>query len=806
METPHTASRTTLTASAAARRYFDCGLKPVVVYSLNLDKTACACSKSDSCDSPGKHPKLKNWKKIAADTSPQSLTKNFPDRTKNNIGLLTGLEGGIICIDIDPKHNGFESLQQLFAAHSIESFPPTWEANSGSGGKHYVFRHPGEAFTVSNIQDQSKLGSGVDVRGEGGQFVAYPSDHISGNIYEWVNAPWDETPLADLPDWLAAIIVAPTSPAGPPPTTPAAAEGPEGAQRVAAWANAALNSECEAVRCAPAGNANNRINQAAFAMGGIVAAGHLAEDVVFAALLEAARARGKPEEESTKTIRSGLESGKKEPRHPPERPLVPTRGKKTEPARNGEASDFSLELADDPHRLARLFIEKYGMHGEYRKLYYWQQNWHTYSPAGHCYRAVPDFEIAPRIAGLVKAEFDAIAQDNAKKAKPVTRGIVSNALLALQDECLLPSSAVPAQPAWVGGVGSGPVLAVQNGLLDLNKLQSAASETEFVLPHDPRWFSPVCLPVEFKLGATCDQWIQFLEQVFEGDQERIALLQEFFGYCLTPETDLEAFAMFTGEGANGKSVVCEVLRALLGDSNVSAVSLEMFGERFQLIATLGKLANISTEIGELDKAAEGFLKQYTSGEKMGFEAKRKQVFFAKPTAKLVFSTNNLPRFADKSGGLWRRLLLFPFEVVIPAAERNSNMRRAEYWAAEMPGILNWALVGLARIQVNGRFTESQRVTEAVDEYRRSENPTWTFFEEHLVLDDPEAKIHTEAIYAVYKTWCSKNGFYPFNLTKFGIELARWGKANGRIFERIRFRVGGGLTKHGFVGISIASEV
>src|SRR5205814_4102 len=147
-----------------------------------------------------------------------------------------------------------------------------------------------------------------------------------------------------------------------------------------------------------------------------------------------------------------------------------------------------------------------------------------------------------------------------------------------------------------------------------------------------------------------------------------------------------------GEGANGKSVVCGVLTALLGGGNVAHVPLESFGERFALNQTLGKLANIASEVGELDKVAEGKLKGFTSGERMMFDRKGRDPVEAMPTARLVLATNNRPRFSDKSDGVWRRMLLIPFQVQITAEERVYGMDKPDWWIekGELPGIFNWA--------------------------------------------------------------------------------------------------------------------
>ena len=95
-----------------------------------------------------------------------------------------------------------------------------------------------------------------------------------------------------------------------------------------------------------------------------------------------------------------------------------------------------------------------------------------------------------------------------------------------------------------------------------------------------------------------------LDEVLEQDQERIALVQQWFGYCLMADTTQQRFVVAVGEGENGKSVMLDLLTAVLGVENVSHVPVEVFAQRFQLTMTLGKLANI------MEKIIEGKLKTW----------------------------------------------------------------------------------------------------------------------------------------------------------------------------------------------------
>jgi P4 family phage/plasmid primase-like protien len=340
---------------------------------------------------------------------------------------------------------------------------------------------------------------------------------------------------------------------------------------------------------------------------------------------------------------------------------------------------------------------------------------------------------------------------------------------ALSGEVLL-GQEMP-QPVWLGDdPGHRNNLALANGILDVDAL--LAGNPCVLLPHTPNWFSPVCLPYRFDASADCPRWRAFLDRNLSGDPDKCQLLQQFAGYLLLPDTGKQRFLMMVGEGANGKSVVCAVLRALLGENNISTVPLEMFGERFRLAGTLGKLANIAAEVGELDRVAEGQLKAFVTGDPIECERKFKTPFTARPTARLVLATNNPPTFSDKSDGLWRRMLLLKFTVQIPEAERVAGMDSVEFWqeSGELPGILNWALAGLHALRRQGRFVVPTACQEEVEKLRTESNPTRRFLQENYQVGLGE--ILTADLYSTYCEWCKSHGHHPLADVGFGRELAR----------------------------------
>ena len=168
-----------------------------------VEEGRCACG-ADDCHHPGKHPLGKlvpHGRKDA--TVETSLIRAWWTRyPRANIGILTGLESGIIVVDIDPRNGGTESKRQL---ELLGNFPHTPSVITGGDGEHFFMKHPDSG---QYIKSRPKLGAfpGIDLKGDGGYVVAPPSNHISGKLYTWAVTP-DTTPPAEIPEWLMTLIL-----------------------------------------------------------------------------------------------------------------------------------------------------------------------------------------------------------------------------------------------------------------------------------------------------------------------------------------------------------------------------------------------------------------------------------------------------------------------------------------------------------------------------------------------------------------------------------------------------------------------
>jgi P4 family phage/plasmid primase-like protien len=217
-------------------------------------------------------------------------------------------------------------------------------------------------------------------------------------------------------------------------------------------------------------------------------------------------------------------------------------------------------------------------------------------------------------------------------------------------------------------------------------------------PHVREHFRTAQVPLNYDTNAKAPRFEQFLDEVFAGDsdaRQKRLVVEEALGYTLLASCRLEKFFMLIGGGANGKSVLLAVVAELVGAKQVSAVQPSQFDNRFQRGHLVGKLANIVTEIAQGAEIADDKLKSLVSGELTTAEMKFKDPFDFKPFATHWFGTNHLPRTRDFSDALFRRAILLSFNKRFEGDHRDVNL--SQKLLAELPGIFNIALSGLARL-------------------------------------------------------------------------------------------------------------
>ena len=257
---------------------------------------------------------------------------------------------------------------------------------------------------------------------------------------------------------------------------------------------------------------------------------------------------------------------------------------------------------------------------------------------------------------------------------------------------------------------------LKNGILDIYKKE--------LLKHTPKLHSLSQLNIKYQKGAKCPLFEKFIEDITDGDEELAVVLQEIVGYCLSQSTKAEKVFFFYGGGRNGKSVLAGIMEQLVGKRNVSHVKLSELNGNFGLYPMLHKTLNIAAENHFAGKFNPDRLKEIASGDSVNVNIKYQDAVSQAMYCKLVFLANSLPPVSDHSFGFFRKLMIVPFLVTIkePDVDLSDKLKK------ELPGILNWALVGLRRlVKKKYQFSHCEVIETYTRKYYEQQNPTGLFF-------------------------------------------------------------------------------
>lgn len=303
------------------------------------------------------------------------------------------------------------------------------------------------------------------------------------------------------------------------------------------------------------------------------------------------------------------------------------------------------------------------------------------------------------------------------------------------------------------------------------ELHLAADGTFTLKPHSPDSNLRACLPFEYDPAATAPKFEKALTQIFSeaSDPEgTIRHLLEVMGYAVQYDRDIAAFVIFYGEGANGKTSILKTIEELLPQDAVLSENLQKFhNDKFANASLKGKLVLIDDDCAERLLLDEAFVKRISEKKQIsarGAYEKKKETF--QSTILPIMAGNSLPRTKDVTYGTIRRALLFPFDKTFKKEERDPKLFK-EIWKTEMPGILNLALEGLARLRKRGTFEPSVDCEQALEEFIVHSNPLTSFIDCECEIDG-EARTKGSVFRAAYRAWAKEQGLPHVDASDYGL--------------------------------------
>jgi putative DNA primase/helicase len=735
-----------------ASSYVKVGFK--VFPAFSIQNGACTCG-GEGC-SAGKHPiGFLAPRGVRDATGDINVVEGWWTQVPNaNIGIATGKKSNLVVLDVDGPA-GEETLAKL--ERKFGSLPPTCRVETGKG-KHIYFRYPENIAKVKSVA-RKKLG--LDVRGDGGYVIAPPSAHESGRRYTFSEDTASE--LAPCPEWVTSY-----------------ANGELTIDDPAAGTTIDGSTAKKPLPALPARFRDRPVDNSLGA--GISSRAKTENAPTTYSEKEEARLRSAlasipaDDRDTWRDMGAALHSlgwgdkgfeiwtcwSQTHPKKYDEADQQKTWASFDRPytgVRITAATIFyrarERGWIDQMHPLdlhtdlgnARRFIKRHGksIHfiPEWRKWVVWNGSRWDIDNDGAAMRLAKDtveamYEEASKLAS--SAQRDALLKHAIRsQAEARLKAMVS--LAESEDSAVLAAHKLDADP-WL--------LGVQNGVVNLKTGQFRPARQEDLITKRAA--------VAFDDAAKCPEWLKFLATVTGGDADLQSYLQRIVGYTLTGSVREEVLFVLYGTGSNGKSTFRETVHSLLGNYALAADAGLLIerktpgGATPELARLKGRRLISINETSENDHLNEARVKFITSQDKITARNLYQDFFDFDPSHKTFLTTNHKPIIRGTDIGIWRRIHLLPFTVAIRADKVEKDFRERRLMP-ELPGILNWALAGLASYREQG-LNPPVTVLASTEEYRADMDVVGQWIAERCE-QDPKARVPTSLAYNDYFRWAEE---------------------------------------------------
>jgi putative DNA primase/helicase len=268
-------------------------------------------------------------------------------------------------------------------------------------------------------------------------------------------------------------------------------------------------------------------------------------------------------------------------------------------------------------------------------------------------------------------------------------------------------------------------------------------------PFDKRDGMTYQLDYDFDPSTPAPIFQKFLDRALPSIDEQ-KLLFQYIAYVFFRNMKLERVMFFDGGGADGKSVILDVITGLVGREQCCSFGLEGITKSEYQRAEFGNyLLNISSEISTSMETAT--FKKIASRETLQARHPHGRPFNVHEYATSFFSMNKSIRTVEPTRAFYRRFLILSFEASIADAEQDPDLAK-KIIASEMSGVLNLVIEGAKALSANRKFDIPQSVVDRIDEFRKDTDTVWKFMDEHRYRPDATDWITLRTLYELYKTY------------------------------------------------------
>lgn len=312
-----------------------------------------------------------------------------------------------------------------------------------------------------------------------------------------------------------------------------------------------------------------------------------------------------------------------------------------------------------------------------------------------------------------------------------------------------------------------------------------------LLPHDATEMHTKSTGVIYPESGDDDPmaWLGFLATVFDGQTDLMQFVQRLAGMTLVGDVFEHILALLHGVGANGKSTYIETTMRAMGSYAIkcpAGLLMASHSERHPTeLADLYRARLVAVcETGEGQRLDERLCKELTGGDTIRARRMREDFWQFQPSHTAYLVTNHKPTVRGVDHGLWRRLRLIPFNVVIPDEKQDKTLGKK--LDAELGLILRWMVQGCLEWHRNG-LNPPQTVMAATSDYRTESDTFGIWFDEAMRVD-VEGEVRAADAFKAYQEWCKDANEKPANMRRFGDRMSERisgkRKCSGIIYEGV----------------------
>lgn len=254
-----------------------------------------------------------------------------------------------------------------------------------------------------------------------------------------------------------------------------------------------------------------------------------------------------------------------------------------------------------------------------------------------------------------------------------------------------------------------------------------------------------------------EKYWKFLDDIYEGNTELMEYVNRLFSYCLTGDISEQEVYFFVGDGANGKSVLFELMNRIFEDYSRTASADLLIDKTMQtnckseLALLKGVRLVFASELDTNQKLKMSMVKNMTGGNEIVACQKYKNEITYIPKFKVVVATNHMPHINEDDNGSWRRVKKIDHHRIFAKHEQDKHLIDKLY--EERGAILNLLFSLCPNVLKEGLKTPDC-VELAVNTFRKSEDILSKWLDENT-----EASVSGEfssVLFENFRQYCLDN--------------------------------------------------